>query len=206
MELVLKEIKKIYDNKVVINNFTYTFKTGMIYSILGNNGSGKTTLIKIIATLIPIDSGVIKKNEMMLRTNQSIKKFRLSLSVMNNSESSLVNGLTIMQNIKFFLKINNFDYNKCCAYIDELIDGFGLKEYLLKPVKYLSKGTRQKIAIIIAIMRKTDIILLDEPFDGLDKGSTEFLKKILENLSKNSIVIITMPKEIENFSYERILI
>jgi ABC-type multidrug transport system ATPase subunit len=196
MKIKVNNLYKYYESEEVIKGVTYNFESGNIYTILGDNGSGKTILLKCIATLLIPDKGSISYDGKDLKNSDDYRKYRSKLSFFLNSSNSLISELTIMQNIKFFLGINNFSYSYFSNEINRLIIGFDLDKYLNKPVKYLSKGTKQKAALVVALMRKSELILLDEPFDGLDESSIEFFYSILNEYVKGSIIIMTSPIKI----------
>lgn len=193
MDLKIENFTKVNGNEKVFDGLSYTFVPNEIYLILGNNGSGKTTLLKCISTLDTVDSGTIIYKDNIINTRNALKSYRNKVSIFFNSSSSLIPDLTIMQNIKFFLKINNRNYKEVKEEIIVLIKKFNLYSKINEQVKTLSKGMKQKLALIITFLKKADIILLDEPYDGLDTDAIHVFNRLIRNYSNNRIIIMTSP-------------
>lgn len=187
MKLVIKGIiKEFKDFK--LSNISFSISECSITSIIGDNGAGKTTLMKILATLSLPNEGIIILNDVQYNY-KNFKMIRKDVSVLFDSRSSLYMGLTIMQNIKYFLGISNnrFDEKEVLKYLEM----FSLLNYKNKLVSKISKGMKQKVALIIALLRDSKLLILDEPYLGLDYESVCIVNNILEEQSKNKIILIS---------------
>ncbi|MFJ3390396.1 MULTISPECIES: ABC transporter ATP-binding protein [Lysinibacillus] len=189
--ITVENIQKRYisksNNVNVLNGISFTIQKGEIVGLLGSNGAGKTTLIKILCGLINPDEGrVYVKNELF--SKKSIKY----ISTVLEGNRNLYWRLTVIENIEYFLGIRGCSIKNKGEYIDSILRKFDLFEKKFELVKNLSRGMQQKIAIIIAILSDSEILILDEPTLGLDvksnKDMIQFLKQIVEN-EKRTILI-----------------
>lgn len=174
MPIILREIKKSFGKKNVLNGVSMELGAGNITGILGNNGSGKTTLMKIISGIYNYDSGIIEN----LVYDSGI------LDVCNMMENSSFNGsMTVLQNLKYFInlsieKSDDFKYYVNLFKIDYLNEKFGK----------LSLGMKQKVAMLYIFLKKSKILLLDEITNGLDERIIElFYKELKCYVKKNQI-------------------
>lgn len=206
MILELRNININKDSKNIINDFSYTFVSGNSYLLLGENGSGKTTLLKYISCMTKSTKGKLLLDGVEIKNNKQYKYYRNRISLLINSSSSLFPNLTIIQNIKFFLGLNNITYTTVSKHAIELLEAFHLVEYKNKTISVLSKGMQQKVALVIAFLKDKDIILLDEPYDGLDTSAIQMLKKLIINNLPQKIIIMTSPNLIDEVCTEVIQI
>lgn len=187
MNLELKNLTKKFKD-FELKNISFVIPSYSITSIIGNNGAGKTTLMKILATLSIPSSGEIILNGIKYEYN-NFSKIRKNISVLFDSTGSLYMGLTVLQNIKYFLEISNnkYDEKEALNYLDK----FSLLKYKDKVTSKISKGMKQKVAIIIALLKNSQLLILDEPYLGLDYESICLINSILIEQSKKKIVIIS---------------
>ena len=182
MKLIVDKITKCFDDKIVLDKLSYEFSSGKIYSVVGRNGVGKTTLFNIIDNCITKDSG-----DIVLDINgNKIKSLDDRISYVKQ-EDNLPLFLTPMELMKFYCNINKID--KDINYYFDILDVD--KRDRNKIIKDLSVGNRAKINMIIGIINSCDVLLLDDPLISLDILSQEKVKKLIKEVSKKSIVIIT---------------
>ncbi len=184
MELIINNIDKSFNDKVVLKDLSYTFKQGEIYGLLGRNGAGKTTLFNIIANELSKDSGEIKiKDEE--NNVRDIKNEDIFLMV---AEPILPNFLTGYEFINFFIqanKINNID-------IDQLFDEIKLNEKdRHRLIKAYSTGMKNKLQMLMFIILKPRIILMDEPLTSLDVVMQLQIKQQIKAIQKDHIIIFS---------------
>jgi len=191
----------------ILNNINFSLPSKTVMSITGQNGSGKTTLLKCLSTLILPNTGSILFDSDKLNQGNKLG-YRKKICLMLESSKSLYANLTLLQNIRFFLEINNCNYKENEGYIDYLLNAFSLEQHKNKLVSSLSRGMQQKTAITIALVPEYDLVLLDEPHIGLDQQSVETLKKELLSQSSAKSIIFTTPIEtvlLEASSYNMVL-
>ena len=173
MDIVIENLKKRYNDKVVLNNFNYTFKDKTISFIMGASGVGKTTLIKILMGLVQADDGKVI----------GINNKKISVVF---QEDSLCENLSVLLNIKLVCEnISNLEIEKSL----ELLD---LKDCMHKRVRELSGGMKRRIAIIRALLYDFDLLIMDEHFKGLDKETKiKVMDFVISKLENKSAIIIT---------------
>lgn len=174
MAIILKEIKKSFGKKNVLNGINMELIAGNITGLLGANGSGKTTLMKIISGIYGYDSGTIENLVYVSKV----------LDVCNMTEHSSFNeNMTVLQNLKYFIDLSieksaDFSYYVDIFQIDFLNERF----------KKLSSGEKQKVALLYLFLKKSKILLLDEITNGLDERVIElFYKELKRYVKKNGI-------------------
>ncbi len=175
---------KTINNHDVLRNINMSFTSGKIYAIVGANGSGKSILIKSICGLILPDEGTIKFFGEELKKGEFSQKVGLLLD-----SSGLLPQYSAMKNLSILASINNkVSINK----IKNLLMTLGLNPNDNRPIKKYSLGMKQKVGIVQALMENPEIIILDEPMNGLDEESVNIVRRILLDLKKqNKTIIIT---------------
>lgn len=172
MDIRLINIVKQFGDKVILDNCNITFKKHKIHCIMGPSGIGKTTLINILMGLIKPDSGEIHGMEK-----------RLIAAVFQ--EDRLIEHWDAIRNVKLVCKKNITD-----DLIAQEFKAVGLEDYRGKPVSKLSGGMRRRVAIVRGIMAESDIVIMDEPFKGLDKTLKRQVLEYVKNRTRNKTVII----------------
>lgn len=193
------EIKLIIYNKkikedYVLKDINYTFKQGNIYGLIGKNGSGKTMLLKAMSGFLRPSNGKVIVNDQELYLKEEFPK---DMGVMiGNCE--YIKDMTGKDNLKYLASLlKKIDDDR----INEVIDIVNLTDEKDKLVKKYSLGMKQKLGIAQAIMEYPKILLLDEPFNGIDNESVSKIKKYLYSIKKDTIIIIAThyKEDIDNF-------
>lgn len=194
-------LSKKFRNKLIFEDVNLKFSHGNIYGFIGPNGVGKSVFFKTISGLIKASEGSVIVNGKVIRRDIG---FIPNLGYMDN-DASFIEDISGFQNLKLLASINNK--------IDDNIILNLMKRLKLDPssnikVKNYSLGMRQKLSIIQAIMENPDVVILDEPFNGVDKESVLIIKEIISELKHdNKIILLTSHivsdiGEIADFSYE----
>lgn len=185
MEIKLENVSKRFKNENVLNGISYSFESGKIYSIVGRNGSGKSVLLKIIAGLYLQDKGNVLFDN---------KNYNMINEIPNNlgiviEQPSFINDLTGLENLKLLASIRNVATERD---IVESLEIVNLKDDMNKKYSKYSLGMRQKLSIAQAIMEHQKVILLDEPFNGIDRQSVVAIKEYLKRVkNEDKLIIIT---------------
>ena len=178
MNIQLKDISKSYNNTVVLNKLDIEIKKHQITCIMGPSGVGKTTLIYIILGLVEADSGSI--------VGLSGKKFAAVFQ-----ENRLCEGINAIKNVQLVCEKTITDFQ-----IKEEFRKVLLSEYDNKPVSELSGGMKRRVAIVRALLSESDIIIMDEPFKGLDEElKIQVINYIKYKTKGKTVIIITHDKE-----------
>lgn len=185
MEIKLENVSKRFKNENALNGISYSFESGKIYSIVGRNGSGKSVLLKIIAGLYLQDKGnVLFDNKNYNMINEIPDNLGIVIE-----QPSFINDLTGLENLKLLASIRNVATERD---IVESLEIVNLKDDMNKKYSKYSLGMRQKLSIAQAIMEHQKVILLDEPFNGIDRQSVVAIKEYLKKVkNEDKLIIIT---------------
>lgn len=184
-KLKLDSITKFFGRRLIFKNISINYQNNGIFGISGPNGSGKSTLVKIIANIISPSSGkVIHSNDTKEIPAEKLHNYIGFVS----PYLILYDEFTAEENIKFFANIRNVKYN--IEKIDYLFNEFLLEERRNDLVKTYSSGMKQRLKFIFALMHSPKLIILDEPTSNLDNDGKDKVYKLINEESKNNIVII----------------
>ena len=185
MEIKLENVSKRFKNENVLKGISYSFESGKIYSIVGRNGSGKSVLLKIIAGLYLQDKGnVLFDNKNYNMINEIPDNLGIVIE-----QPSFINDLTGLENLKLLASIRNVATERD---IVESLEIVNLKDDMNKKYSKYPLGMRQKLSIAQAIMEHQKVILLDEPFNGIDRQSVVAIKEYLKRVkNEDKLIIIT---------------
>ena len=187
--LSVKNISKSIKNKQIINNISFDISKGEIVGLLGPNGAGKTTTFYSILGLIKIDSGEVFLRDEDITTIPPHKRAEVGMSYLPQ-EPSIFRNLSVKSNIlgvaeRNFLKTEELEY-----FYQNTIKEFGLESIEDSMGYVLSGGQRRKVEIARCLASKPKLILLDEPFAGIDPLAIEDIKNVLKSLSDKGISIL----------------
>lgn len=184
--LEIKGLTKKYKNadKNAIEDINLTIENGDIYGFIGPNGAGKSTTIKCLVGIHSFEKGSIMLDGLSIKDNPIEFKHQISY-VPDNPD--LYEFLTGMEYINFVSNVYDEDVSK--EDIINLAKKFNLENKLLKPIRTYSHGMKQKIALIGALIHKPKLIVLDEPFVGLDPKAAFDLKEIIKELCQNGMMV-----------------
>lgn len=183
MNLEIKNYTKIIKNKTILNNINLKLKSGKIYGFYGRNGSGKSMLFRAISTLIyPTSGDILIDNVSIINDDYDLSNIGLLLE-----EPGFYPYLNGFENLSMLYEINN---KKNPKYIMEVIERFGLDNCYHKKYKEYSLGMKQKLRIAQAIMENQQLIILDEPTNGLDENSINNIREIIIDLKKQNKLIL----------------
>lgn len=183
MSLVIKNISKSFGDKKVVDNLSFELNKPGVFGLLGTNGAGKTTTIRMILGIIKKDSGDISWNGKSV-TRENVNFGYLPEERGLYPKSKIYDQLMYFANLKGMSKI---DADKSIRY---WLDKLKVSEYINYTAEKLSKGNQQKIQFITAVLHNPDLIVLDEPFSGLDPVNTEILSNIMKELVEDGKYII----------------
>jgi ABC-2 type transport system ATP-binding protein len=178
--------KKYESGKVALDSVTITINPGEICGYIGLNGAGKTTTIKIISGALEFDSGSVIVSGMDVKIKPvEVKKITGYVPESGN----IFNSLTAIEYLLFIGNIRKIKDNTLRKRTEYFAELFGFKDFLSSSIGILSKGTKQKILITSALIHNPDIILLDEPLNGLDANSIFIFQDMIKTLSEKGKTI-----------------
>lgn len=190
--LKVSKVSKSYGNLKAVNNLSFEVNDGEIFGLLGLNGAGKTTTFRMILGLIDDYTGEITLDGKKINYDVTDKIGFLT------EERSLLTKLTVLEQITYYGVLKSIPEVEIEKKLDYWLNVFGISEYKNKKIKELSKGNQQKIQFISAIINDPKLLILDEPFSGLDPINVELFKKIILELKKKGTSIIFSSHRMEH--------
>ena len=185
MILELKNIEKSFGEKKVLTGVSFKAEGGKAFGLLGRNGAGKTTSIRILMDVFPANSGEV------LIDGQPIDYNKIGIGYLPE-ERGLYPKKIIIDQLTYFAELKGMSRKAAVQSIDYWLERLGMTEYRNKKLETLSKGNQQKIQLITALAHDPDIIILDEPFSGLDPVNAMLLKDVVkEQIAKGKIVLFS---------------
>jgi len=183
--LELKNIEKSFGEKKVLTGVSFKAEGGKAFGLLGRNGAGKTTSIRILMDVFPANSGEV------LIDGQPIDYNKIGIGYLPE-ERGLYPKKIILDQLTYFAELKGMSRKAAIQSIDYWLDRLGMTEYRNKRLDTLSKGNQQKIQLITALAHDPDIVILDEPFSGLDPVNAMLLKDVVkEQIAKGKIVLFS---------------
>lgn len=185
MRLELKNIQKSFGKKEVLKCVSFTAESGNAFGLLGRNGAGKTTSIRILMDVFPANSGEV------LIDGAPINYNNVHIGYLPE-ERGLYPKKKIIDQLTYFAQLKGMSKKSAVRAIDYWLERLSMTEYRNKRLDTLSKGNQQKIQLITALAHNPQIIILDEPFSGLDPVNAMLLKDVVkEEIAKGKIVLFS---------------
>ena len=177
--LKIEHLRKVYGSKVAVDDLSLHIQRGEIYGFIGHNGAGKTTTIKACCGILTPDAGSIEINGRSIFSDPVGCKRELAY-IPDNPD--LYNYMTGLQYLGFIADIFGIDKSERAQRIERYADIFGIKSDLPQSISSYSHGMKQKLAVIAALIHEPKLIIMDEPFVGLDPSATHQLKLIMRGI------------------------
>ena len=193
--LKVEHVTKYYDDFRAVNDLSFEVKEGEIFGLLGVNGAGKTTTFRMIMGLLDKTEGNITLNGKKIDYSVSDEIGFLT------EERSLLPSKTVLEQAIFYGVLKGLTEKEIEERLDKYLEEFGITDYKNKKIKELSKGNQQKIQFIISIIHEPKLLILDEPFSGLDPINVEMFKKEILRLKKKGTMIIFSSHMMEHIEY-----
>lgn len=190
--LKVEHVTKKYGELVAVNDLSFEVKDGCIFGLLGLNGAGKTTTFRMILGLLDDYTGKITIDGKHIDYEISDKIGFLT------EERSLLTKMTVLEQIIYYGRLKSLDEQEIEKRLDYWLDRFEITEYKNKKIKELSKGNQQKVQFISAIINEPKLLILDEPFSGLDPINVELFKKVILEFKKKGTSIIFSSHRMEH--------
>lgn len=181
--LILKNVSKTFAGKKVVDKISLELDRPSVYGLLGTNGAGKTTTIRMILGILAKDSGEITWN------GQPVDRKNVNFGYLPE-ERGVYPKIKIFDQLMYFAELKGLDKLAASKSIQKWAKVLKVEEYLEMPAEKLSKGNQQKIQFMTAIIHDPDLVVLDEPFSGLDPVNTEILKNIIIDLVRRGKYVI----------------
>ena len=189
--LKVENITKYYNKNKAVDNLSFTVEKGEIFGLLGENGAGKTTTFRIILGLINASSGNVTLDGKKIDYSLTDKIGYVT------EERSLLTKMTVKDQILLYGVLKGMSEDNILKEMRKWLKKFQILDYENRKIKELSKGNQQKIQFIAAVINKPKLLILDEPFSGLDPINVEMLKKAIIELQKAGCSIIFSSHQME---------
>lgn len=190
--LKVENVTKYYGDVLAVDDLSFTINDGEIFGLLGVNGAGKTTTFRMIMSLLEPTKGTITLNGEPVGYDVSERIGFLT------EERSLLTKLTVKEQVVYYATLKGMKENDILKKLDYWLDRFGISEYKNRKIKELSKGNQQKIQFITAIIHEPDLLVLDEPFTGLDPINVELFMSVIREFKEKGKMIIFSSHRMEH--------
>lgn len=181
----IEKVTKIFQDKAALDEVSINIPAGKIFGLLGPNGAGKTTLMRILVGILVPDSGSISISE---ASERSLKE-RIGYLP---EERGLYQKMIVRETLEFMSALKGFSSKEAKDRIDDGLEKLQIAEYAGKKVCELSKGNQQRVQFLATILHKPDLLILDEPFTGLDPVGVDQLRAVLlEEMQRGATIIIS---------------
>lgn len=184
MILSIQNVVKRYDKHLAVNNVSLDVPKGSVFGMLGPNGAGKTSLIRMITTITAPDSGVI------LLDGQPINADTPDHIGYMPEERGLYKKMKVGEHLLYLAQLKGLSGPQAQREIDHWLEKFDIRNWWSKKIEDLSKGMQQKIQFIATVVHRPKLLILDEPFTGLDPINTNLIKEEIAALNQSGISII----------------
>ena len=185
MELVVDHICKSYGKHQVLENISFKVQIGTIVGLLGRNGAGKTTLMKILAGLSRPDSGSV---DLLNGQAKSLDQIKARIGYLSE-QNPLYNHLYVKEYLHW--RARSYNIRDWKSLTDTIIEKTNLTDVINKKISNLSKGFKQRVGLAAALIHDPDILLLDEPMNGLDPGQIIEFRTLISSVSSKKVVLFS---------------
>ncbi|WP_028781948.1 ABC transporter ATP-binding protein [Thalassobacillus devorans] len=192
MTLQLHQVTKRFGNSLAVDHLSLIIPENEMFGFLGGNGAGKTTTFRMILGLLNPSGGSISWNE------ETISYEKSHLIGYLPEERGLYPKLKVKDQLVYLARLRGMDKKFALTQLDGWLERFNIPEYKEKKVEELSKGNQQKIQFISAVIHKPELLILDEPFSGLDPVNVEQLKKAVIDLKEQGTTIVFSSHRMEH--------
>jgi ABC-2 type transport system ATP-binding protein len=184
MDIEIKRIYKRFNSHPVVKDLSFSVKKGTIVGLLGPNGAGKTTTLRMILDILKADEGEISFD------GQSMNRHIRNQIGYLPEERGLYQKYKVIDTLIYFGRLKNLTNRKSHVEAVRLLDQFKMIDYLEEPVGHLSKGTQQKLQFLVSLLHNPEVLILDEPFWGLDPLNQELVKQKIHSLRREGKTIL----------------
>ena len=188
MGLKIENVSKSFGRKLVVDNISIELDKPGVFGLLGTNGAGKSTTIRMLLGILKKDKGTITWN------GQEVDRKKVNFGYLPE-ERGVYPKVKIIDQLKYFAELKGMEKEEAMKSINKWAKELKVEEYLEMPAEKLSKGNQQKIQFMTCVIHNPELVVLDEPFSGLDPVNTEILKNIIINLVKKGKYIIMSAHE-----------
>ena len=184
----IKNLHKKYDDITVVNNLSLSINIGEVLGFLGPNGAGKSTTMKMVTGFISPTSGEI--NVKGLSVKDHVYEIKKHIGYLPEGAPQY-GEMTVYDFLLFIAKIRGIEKNNIKHSIESVIENLSLHDVVNKRIEHLSKGFKRRVGIAQAIIHDPEILIMDEPTDGLDPNQKYDVRELIKKISKNKTIVIS---------------
>jgi len=190
--LEVAQLSKRFGNTRALDGIDWTAERGAAVALFGPNGAGKTTLMRVCATLVRPSSGTVRVLGFDAATHGAAVRRRIAVL---GHESWLYPDLSPRENLRFYARL--FGVADALARVDRLIERLGLQGWASRPVRTLSRGLLQRCALARVLLHEPELLLLDEPFTGLDADARDLLCDVLRDAHRRGTTLVMSTHDVD---------
>jgi ABC-2 type transport system ATP-binding protein len=191
MSLVVDTLAKRFGEIVALDGVSFTAEPGRIFGLLGANGAGKTTAMRIVLDILRADGGTVTWQG---RPNTEVPRRTWGYLP---EERGLYLQMKVIDVLRFFARLYGIPQKVATAEVEDWLERFRIPDYRDRKVQELSKGNQQKIQFVAAIIHDPDVLIMDEPFSGLDPVNSQLLKEAFLEMRRRGKVLIFSTHQME---------
>lgn len=192
MTLAINHVKKVFGQHTAVEDIILTIEKGSIFGLLGANGAGKTTTFRMILGLLDPTEGSVTWN------GSPLSYKRTNIIGYLPEERGLYPKLTVKEQILYLMRLKGMKKDHIIASLRDWLKKFNIEAYENQKVEELSKGNQQKIQFIASVLHEPELLILDEPFSGLDPINTDMLRKAVRDLQTSGTTIVFSSHQMSN--------
>lgn len=184
----VKDLRKTFGSTTALDGITFSVSPGEVVGLLGPNGAGKSTTMRIMTGYMAADGGSVSVDGDRVDVNTIGVQARIGYLPENNP---LYKDMLVSDLINFSAEVRRIPKNKRKQAIDSVTEACGIGEVFHRPIRELSKGYKQRTGLALALLHRPDIVILDEPTEGLDPNQRAEIRALIKDLSKDRTIIIS---------------
>ena len=184
----VSQLTKRFGNQTVVDNLTFSVGRGEVLGFLGPNGAGKSTTMKMISGFLKPDHGSVEIEGIDIETNPIEAKSKLGYLP---EGIPLYGDMPVHSFLIFAARIRGLSGSNLTKQIASVVSDVQIEEVLTQPIFTLSKGFKRRVGLALALLHDPDVLVLDEPTDGLDPNQKEQVRALIEKISENKVIILS---------------
>ena len=186
--LKVQEISKYFGEKQALRNISFSVKNGQVVALLGENGAGKSTLLRVLSGFIEPNEGKIQIDDLSISSNR--QDFLMQVGYVQEI-SALYGEMNVFEFLNFVADIRRIENDKKSARIKDVVDLLELRDVLMQKNETLSKGFKKRVELAAVLLAQPQVLLLDEPTEGLDPNQKFSIRQTIKKYAKGHIIIIS---------------
>jgi ABC-2 type transport system ATP-binding protein len=184
----VKSLSKTYQGVPALRNVSFKLQNGRLYGIIGGEGDGKSTLLRLLAGVLNPDEGVVKINGFDMAKEPVAAKSCIGYLA---EEAPIYEGMTPVEYLSFMAEVRGLSYERGIRRVNEAVERAQLERYRNTLIRNLPVGAVRRLAVVQAALGKQDILILDDPFSGLDEHHRAEVRDLIRELAENRTVILS---------------